>query len=132
LTPTSCLFLFLLVLSFIGLYQGIINSEFDVALTTEILIEYEEIIFKKWLPDVAKEVIRTLIDAPNVFQTGIYYNLNLISTDSDDNKFVDCAFASNAHYLVSNDKHLMILHDIPFPKIPLITIQEFKKIYNSF
>jgi uncharacterized protein len=66
------------------IYQGIINNDFDVAVTTEILNEYEEIISKKWLPEVAKEVIRTLIEAPNVIQTSIFYHLSLISTDPDD------------------------------------------------
>lgn len=47
--------------------------------------------------------------------------------DPDDNKFVDCAIACNAKYLVSNDKHFRILKDIPFPKVELLTAQEFQK-----
>lgn len=113
------------------IYQGIINDEFDVAISTEILNEYEEIISKKWHPDVAKEVIRMLIESPNVFQTEIYYPLNLITDDPDDNKFVDCTFSSNAHYLVSNDRHLKVLLEIPFPTIPLITIEEFKVVFKG-
>jgi uncharacterized protein len=61
----------------------------------------------------------------------IFFHLNLISNDPDDNKFVDCAFSANAQYLVSNDRHLKILKEIPFPQIPLVTIQEFKKIVKG-
>ena len=113
------------------LYKGIINDDFDIAVTTEILNEYDEIISKKWHPEVAKDVLRTLLELPNIFLIDIFFHLNLISDDPDDNKFVDCAFSANAQYLVSNDRHLKILKEIPFPQIPLVTIQEFKKIVKE-
>ena len=113
------------------LYKGIINDDFDIAVTTEILNEYDEIISKKWHPEVAKDVLRTLLELTNIFLIDIFFHLNLISDDPDDNKFVDCAFSANAQYLVSNDRHLKILKEIPFPQIPLVTIQEFKKIVKE-
>jgi uncharacterized protein len=113
------------------LYKGIISGDFELALTTEILNEYDEIISKKWHPDVAKDVLRTLLELPNIALIDIFFQLNLIAGDPDDNKFVDCAFSANAQYLVSNDRHLAVLRDIPFPKIPLVTIQEFKKIVKE-
>ncbi|MCU0468782.1 MAG: putative toxin-antitoxin system toxin component, PIN family [Arcicella sp.] len=113
------------------LYKGIISGDFELALTTEILNEYDEIISKKWHPDVAKDVLRTLLELPNIALIDIFYQLNLIAGDPDDNKFVDCAFSANAQYLVSNDRYLAVLRDIPFPKIPLVTIQEFKKIVKE-
>ncbi len=110
------------------IYLGIINNQFDLAISSEILNEYEEIISEKWHPNVAKDVIRMLMEAPNVFHTEIFYRLNLITKDPDDNKFVDCAFSSNARYLVSNDSHFRVLQDITFPKIPLITLEEFMEL----
>jgi len=41
-------------------------------------------------------------------------------------KVVDCAIASGAKYLVSNDKHFNVLKSIPFPKVEIITANEFK------
>ena len=76
--------------------------------------------------ETADEIITALLLLPNVFLVNIYYKWNLISTDKDDNKFADCAVASNAHYLVSNDRHLRILKNIPIPKINVITLEEFK------
>ena len=52
---------------------------------------------------------------------------NLIQTDPDDNKFVDCAVCGNAEYIVSNDSHFRVLNDIDWPKIKLVTIQEYVK-----
>ena len=46
----------------------------------------------------------------------------------DDNKFVDCAIASNAHYLATNDKHFNILKGIEFPKVQVINVNEFSQI----
>ena len=51
--------------------------------------------------------------------------------DKDDNKFADCAIAGNADYLVTNDSHFNVLKTIGFPKITIITIDEFLAILNN-
>ena len=51
--------------------------------------------------------------------------------DPDDNKFINCAFAANVHYLVTNDKHFNILKTTSFPKINLLKIQEFMEILSG-
>ena len=51
--------------------------------------------------------------------------MKLITADPDDNKFVDCAFAANADYLVSEDSHFDILKKTSFPKLNLVTLDEF-------
>jgi predicted nucleic acid-binding protein len=38
---------------------------------------------------------------------------------------IDCAISASVKYVVSNDKHYNILKQIPFPKVEVITIQEF-------
>ena len=61
-----------------------------------------------------------------------YYKWELIKADKDDNKFVDCAIASNAKYLVSDDKHFKVLKNIYFPKVEVITALNFSKfLYNN-
>ena len=56
-----------------------------------------------------------------------YFKWNLIKVDPDDNKFTDCAIASNAEFLASNDKHFQVLKDISFPKVKVIDLDELKK-----
>ncbi len=58
-----------------------------------------------------------------------YFTLNLIDVDKDDNKFIDCAFASNAHFIVTNDKHFNILKQIDFPRIGIININYFSAFW---
>ena len=48
-----------------------------------------------------------------------------ITADPDDNKFVDCAFAANATYIVSNDTHYNVLRTISFPKLFVLKLRAF-------
>ena len=48
-----------------------------------------------------------------------------IESDHDDNKFVDCAFAANATYIVSDDKHYDVLKEVDFPQILVLKLKEF-------
>ena len=54
-----------------------------------------------------------------------YYKFNLISADPEDNKFVDCAIAANAKFIVTNDHHFDVLKHISFPRVEIINIEEF-------
>ena len=112
------------------LYQALLNDKYKIAITADILLEYEETIGTHWNSEVALNVIRSITELTNAFFTPIYYNLNLI-TDKDDNKFVDCAFAANADYIVTHDHHFNILKTIPFPRIPLIDIHQFQLLLQS-
>ena len=51
--------------------------------------------------------------------------LHLITADPDDNKFVDCAFAAGATYIVSDDAHYNVLKDIPFPHLIVLKLRAF-------
>lgn len=108
------------------IYEKLINADFDLGITSEILMEYEEIIGRKYNSTVAKDVIRMLLALPNVEQVTVYYHWNLIEADSDDNKFVDCAVSCNAKGIVTQDKHFNILKSIDFPKVNVISVGKFK------
>jgi uncharacterized protein len=109
------------------IYDLVLDGKINVAFTQDILIEYEEQISKHWNPSVATDVIRSLTELSTSKFVSIYYFLGLIISDPDDNKFVDCAFASNADFIISNDNHFGVLKDIPFPSIPVLKIDEFKE-----
>ena len=51
--------------------------------------------------------------------------INLISVDPDDNKFVDCAVAANAKFVVTDDGHFDLLKQIDFPKVNIIGLDDF-------
>jgi len=109
-----------------SIFKKLIGGAYDLGVTTDILMEYEQIIGRKFNSEVAKDTIRTLLALPNVKKINVYYNWNLIEADSDDNKFVDCAVSSNATGIVTQDKHFNVLRDIDYPNITLISIADFK------
>ena len=73
----------------------------------------------------AEAVLQLIENAPNVEWITKYYKWNLIDADPDDNKFVDCAVACDAKYLVSDDKHFRVLKQVEFPKVEVISAEEF-------
>lgn len=67
------------------------------------------------------------MNRPNVRQLSPYFQIHLIESDPDDNKFVDCAIIAGARYIVSNDAHFRVLATIPFPTVDVITLDKFKE-----
>ena len=47
-----------------------------------------------------------------------------IEADPDDDKFVDCAVACNAKFVVTDDNHFDVLKKMDFPKIDVIGLDE--------
>jgi len=110
------------------LYRLILDKKIHIAFTHDILIEYEEQISIHWHHKVAINTIRSLTELSTSSFTTIFYNLQLITADKDDNKFVDCAFAANADFIITNDNHFNILNNIDFPSIPILRIDQFKEL----
>lgn len=107
------------------LYEG----DFELWVTNDILLEYEEKISDIFSKETAELILGALALLPNVKKTEIHFQLFLIDVDKDDNKFSECVFAGNVHYLVTNDKHFNILSSIPFPKINVISLEAFKDMF---
>ena len=110
------------------IFDSFLNGELTLCVTTDILTEYEEIIGKHLNPAIATSVLQLIENAPNVVWVTKYYKWNLIKADPDDNKFADCAIASNAKYLVSNDRHFNVIKELPFPKVDVINAAEFLEV----
>lgn len=108
-------------------WQGLQSGTFHLCVSNEILEEYEEIISRLTNHEVASNVVQMLINSPFVRFITPYYHFHLIQADSDDNKFVDCAIAGNAKYIVSEDAHFRVLNDIEFPHVTVIRINDFIK-----
>jgi len=88
------------------------ENKYELFLTNEIFLEYEEKLIVNFDKEVAELTTTSILLLSNLKKIDIYFKFSLIENDPDDNKFVDCAFACNAHYLVSNDKDFNILKNI--------------------
>jgi len=105
-------------------------GKYQLCITTEILLEYEEKITEFFSASTATLLLDALVMSSNILKTEVFFRFNVIA-DLDDNKFLDCAFASNAHFLVSDDKAFRVLKNLEFPKIEVLTIKEFSKILEE-
>ena len=113
------------------IFDSLINNGITLIISNEILSEYTEIIERKTNMMIASNVSEMLVSLPNVYKQEVYYRWGLIEEDKDDNKFVDCAIAGNVDYLVSNDQHFNCLKKIDFPKLNLLSIDEFMDLLNK-
>ena len=107
------------------LWEKFLEEEYVLCVSTEILLEYEEILKQKSSKVVAEMFLKVINHAENVIKKDPFYRLGLIKADIDDNKFVDCAFACQAEYIVTDDTHFDILATIPFPHIRVKSLDLF-------
>jgi predicted nucleic acid-binding protein len=80
--------------------------------------------------EAANATLKVLMELGNVEKVDIYFRWNLIK-DADDNKFTDCALACGANYLVTHDADFKVLKKLKFPKVTVITAEEFEDVLNS-
>src|SRR5260370_30599611 len=107
------------------IYQSLVNGKFHLAVTFDILLEYEEVLQQKYSVATARTFITLLNELPNIHYIHSHYQWQLITTDPDDNKYCDFAIASQDAYIVTEDKHFDVLKNIPFPSLTAIDIDRF-------
>jgi putative PIN family toxin of toxin-antitoxin system len=113
------------------LYEAIRDNRLHLLISSEIILEYEEQFGLRYKIDVTNQLLETLTLKKNVTLITPYFNWSLINADTDDNKFVDCAIAGNADYIITHDSHFGILKSISFPKVNVVRIDEFEQIFKQ-
>ena len=107
------------------IWTDFLSGHYTICYTTEILLEYEEVLARKVSVSFANAILTAIVGAKNTIEIEDYYKMQLITADPDDNKFVDCAFAANARYIVSEDRHYDVLREIDYPRIEVTDIESF-------
>ena len=95
-------------------WQSFLQGEYTLCVSTDILEEYEEVLARNINQRVAQYILSALLEQANVQMVDVFFRFRLITADPDDNKFVDCAIASNARYIVTEDRHFEVLEKIDF------------------
>ena len=111
-----------------AVWQSLVDGRNTLCVSNEIITEYLEILQRFVGYDTAEAIIKTIINSRFVEFITPYYNFELITQDPDDNKFVDCAIAANARYVVTNDHHFDILKGLNYPPVDVINLEEFMKL----
>jgi len=103
------------------------NPDFEWIVSEEILMEYKSVLARKKLklsPDL-KQRWFNIIDA---FTTIIDVNISVdFPRDPKDAKFLECAIASSADYLITGDRDFEIVIDLEVTKI--VSPSQFWEIY---
>ncbi len=113
------------------LIRDLSSQKYSICVTTDILDEYEEIIEEFLGTETAQNFMEFLDTIPNLEQITRHFRWQLITHDPDDDKFADCYLWGNANYLVTHDRHFNVLKKRLFPRINVITLDEFKSILYS-
>lgn len=104
------------------------------AVSTEILLEYEEVMIRRAGASKAalmKQVMSMVaILHQNCPQISPSFRFQLITSDPDDNKFVDCAVAAEAAWVITSDHHFDVLAGSGYKPQP-ITPEAFILQYLS-
>ena len=107
------------------IWDAFLTGRYDLCVSNEILDEYQDILGQQITPTIAENLVLLILNKSNVRLIKPHFRMELIKADPDDNKFVDCAFAAGADYLVTEDNHFNILKKTAFPKLNLVTLDEF-------
>ncbi|MFD1468228.1 putative toxin-antitoxin system toxin component, PIN family [Hymenobacter caeli] len=110
---------------FRSIFDALLRQRLTLAVSTSILLEYEEILTQRNGPAVAQNVVEALRNLRNVSRHEVRYSWRLPFADPDDEKFVDCYVAAQADYLVSNDRHFEGLSAAGFPAMRVVSAAEF-------
>lgn len=113
------------------IWDSFIDGKYQLIISEDIIHEYEEILILHSAPGVADYVKEIFIESPDVIIQNIFYKWEVIKADPDDNKFFDVSVAANVDYLVTNDAHFNAIKNLPFPKVKIISADEFLNILSS-
>ena len=113
------------------LFGGLPGSLLDLALlpaftlviSSPILEELEEKLLVKFKLSAGDCVVirAKLLRAAELVKPNLI--LGVIGDDPDDNRVLECAVASRAHFIVSGDRHLLTLKS--YAGIPILTVRQF-------
>lgn len=113
------------------LFESFLQFGYVMCISNEVLLEYEEILRMKASPLAADLFMKVIARSRNVIRKDPYFKWNIITNDFDDNKFVDCAFACRANYIVTNDNHFQEAANSPFPVFNVINLDDFSELMKQ-
>lgn len=99
------------------------SGAFRLAISEAIIAEVRGVLFKKfqWSEDMLDEAISGLRDFTQL--TTSNQIVRVIKDDPDDDRVIECAIASDSHFIVSGDKHLLRLSH--YQNVRVLKVSEF-------
>ncbi|MBN2754679.1 MAG: putative toxin-antitoxin system toxin component, PIN family [Candidatus Goldbacteria bacterium] len=99
-------------------------GKLTAVISPEILNEYMEVMQRFNLSeDNMEAVMEVLSDTAHNIYVSPHEKVNVVKKDSSDNKFIECALAGKAGFIISGDKHLKNIGE--YKGIKILTPAEF-------
>jgi putative PIN family toxin of toxin-antitoxin system len=103
--------------------RALLEGRLTLAVSNEILLEYEEVTVKLSGAERWREIkaLLELLDRlhGNIRQIEPQFRFAVINADPDDNKFCDCAIAAEADFVVTDDAHFAALQSAGYKPKPV-------------
>jgi putative PIN family toxin of toxin-antitoxin system len=94
---------------FSRIVDGWVQGKFMWAVSTDILLEYEEVMTRTLGAGRWQKFIRfiDLIDAADgsLLRIATFFQFLTVPSDRDDDKFADCAISVHADFIITEDRH---------------------------
>lgn len=108
------------------------SRDIILCMSKEIIDEYIEVLQRNGLKDERelKELLGLFAESFNSVFTAKAPAINIVDNDPDDNKFIECAVALNARYIISGDKEVLKIKK--YMDIQVVSPHQFlEKIYDE-
>jgi hypothetical protein len=107
------------------------KGQITLCLSKPIVEEYVEVLRRLGLQDEIelKELVGLFAQGSGVLFSAATPRLKIVDKDPDDNKFIECAVALNAAYVVSGDKGLLGVG--AYMRISIVTPRQFIGTLNQ-
>lgn len=105
------------------IFRALLDGRLTLAVSNEILFEYEEVITRlsgaeRWL-EVAALLERLERQNGNIRKVQPHFRFGVVTQDPDDNKFCDCAISAEANFVVTDDAHFAGLQSAGYKPKPI-------------
>ena len=114
------------------LLNAMVQGRFEMVVSNEMMTEYQEVVTRqsgsaRW--NLVESLLSRLFsEHGTLLYIEPHFRFQVITADPDDNKFVDCAIAAQADFIVTDDEHFGKLRTAgyrPQPIKPADFIQHF-------
>ena len=107
------------------------DNRLSILISEEIIAEISRVLNYPKLKDAyqptglkREDLIETIIKIGKIVK--VTKKLNVVHEHPADNKFIECAWASKANYLVSGDKHVLRIN--AYKKTKILTVNDFLRL----
>ena len=119
---------------FRGIATALMDARIQLAVSSAILLEYEEVAAAMYGAEFAREVMGFLDLATavgSVRRIDPSFHFRIITADPDDDIFADCAIAAEAGHVITEDRHFEALRGAGYKTQPISPDEFIRRFLGS-